>query len=96
MVTDERFCAVRAGGDEFFVIGIGRFEDNMPELKQKRLQEDIDRINRESGKPYSISAGIGCALRPYSESIKLEELIHEADMNMYRHKELVKKSQQAV
>ena len=96
MVTDERFCAVRAGGDEFFVIGIGRFEDSMPELKQKRLQEDIDRINRESGKPYSISAGIGCALRPYSESIKLEELIHEADMNMYRHKELVKKSQQAV
>ncbi|MBR1392573.1 MAG: GGDEF domain-containing protein [Ruminococcus sp.] len=96
MVTDERFCAVRAGGDEFFVIGIGRFDDDMPAAKQQKLIQDIDLINRESGKPYRISAGIGSTLRPFTESIKLEELIHEADMNMYRNKELIKKSQQAV
>jgi len=93
IVTDERFCAIRAGGDEFFVIGIGQFSENMGEQKKQRLLEAIDRTNRTSGRPYKISAGIGYCLKKYTPGIKLEELIHEADQNMYEHKKLIKESE---
>ena len=90
IASDDRFCAVRAGGDEFFVIGIGQFDESMTYTKKEQLLSWIERINRTSGRPYKISAGIGCCLRKYSPGVKLEELIHEADMNMYEHKKLLK------
>lgn len=90
MALDSRFFAVRAGGDEFFVIGIGQFDEDFVKRKTEQLLTSIDRVNNTSGKPYKITAGIGCCLRQYSPGVKLEELIHEADMNMYEHKKLMK------
>ncbi|MBR4555631.1 MAG: GGDEF domain-containing protein [Ruminococcus sp.] len=93
LVTDDRFVAVRAGGDEFFVIGIGRFDEDLPENKMNSLIEKVEKVNRDSGKPYKISASVGCCLRPYSPGVKLEELIHEADARMYEFKKRLKQTE---
>ena len=90
LVTDDSFFAVRAGGDEFFVIGIGRYPEKLAADKKKALLKGIEHINRVSGRPYEISAGVGCCLKKYSPGVKLETLIHEADQNMYEHKKQVK------
>ena len=90
LASDEHFAAVRAGGDEFFVIGIGRFGDELREQKRERLNKLIERINAAGENPYRLSASFGCCLRTYSPDIKLEELIHEADAEMYENKKQIK------
>lgn len=95
MATDDSFIAVRAGGDEFYVIGIGDITEELLEQRRDQLFESLDRINNRDGKPYSISASVGSCLRSYNEDIKLEELIHAADAIMYINKNEFKKLHQA-
>lgn len=86
MATDDSFIAVRAGGDEFYVIGIGDITEQLLEDRRTMLFESLERMDREGGKPYKITASVGSCLRPYTEDIKLEELIHSADAIMYINK----------
>ena len=93
LAIDERWFAVRAGGDEFFVIGIGQFDDRLPEIKHSRLLSLTKGMDRESGKPYRLSVSMGSCLRPFTPDIRLEELVHEADAQMYENKKLIKQTE---
>lgn len=93
LASDERSFAVRAGGDEFFVIAVGRYDEDSCRQNIEKLLSSVERSNSSSGKPYSVSASIGCCVKPYNPDIKLEDLIHEADTNMYRYKYKIKETQ---
>lgn len=77
---------VRSGGDEFFLIGIGKYT---PEEEAKRAKIFMDAVNeasKKSGKPYNISASIGCVVFEDCYSISLDDALSEADARMYRYK----------
>lgn len=78
--------SVRAGGDEFYLIGVGHYsEDDM----QKRIDEFtalMERKNCDYEKPYKVTASIGAALRKMDRSINVEDVICEADERMYQYK----------
>lgn len=93
LASDEHSFAVRAGGDEFFVIAMGRYDEDSCRQNIEKLLNSVERSNAASGKPYSVSASIGCCLKPFTPGIKLEDLIHEADTNMYHYKHIVKETQ---
>jgi len=79
------FICARFGGDEFVVAG--RVESEEDEvLFRKGVQESLDAFNSISGKPYRISASIGCIIGIPNEHIKLDEFIRAADEKMYEEK----------
>lgn len=81
----EEIC-IRAGGDEFYIIGIGDYTD--AKIK-KRVEDFISFIEKKAKtylKPYSLSASIGFAVCDYVPGICIEEIISNADVNMYRNK----------
>ena len=86
---EEEFC-VRAGGDEFYVIGIGSYADGECEKRCAAYLSALADISANSGKPYPISASIGCALGDAGD-FDLEELLRIADEEMYRFKVMRKK-----
>ena len=86
---EEEFC-VRAGGDEFYVIGIGDYADGECEKRCAAYLSALADISANSGKPYPISASIGCALGDAGD-FDLEELLRVADEEMYRFKVMRKK-----
>ncbi|MBQ9543359.1 GGDEF domain-containing protein [Ruminococcus sp.] len=88
----EEFC-VRAGGDEFYVIGIGSYADDECEYRCAAYLAALSDISANSGKPYPISASIGCALSNAGD-FDLEELLRTADEEMYRFKVMRKKHRQ--
>lgn len=88
----EEFC-VRAGGDEFYVIGIGSYADDECEYRCAAYLAALADISANSGKPYPISASIGCALSDAGD-FDLEELLRTADEEMYRFKVMRKKHRQ--
>ena len=77
---------VRAGGDEFYIIGVGNYTDSDVARRLKRFLESIEEYNNTSNKPYKISASIGACICPYSEDIRIEDAIKTADENMYNFK----------
>ncbi|MBQ8965563.1 GGDEF domain-containing protein [Ruminococcus sp.] len=89
-VTHPGELCVRAGGDEFYIIGIGRYTDDECEKRRDEYLEVIAKLSQQSGKPYPISASIGCALGKAGDR-DLEELLRIADEEMYRFKIMRKK-----
>lgn len=77
---------VRAGGDEFYILGIGRYTQESVNKRIKNIYSAIDEYNRISNKPYLISASAGACIMPYSELLRIEEVIRVADENMYQYK----------
>ena len=86
--------SVRAGGDEFYLIGVGQYtEDDM----QQRIDEFVSLIERKNNdyeKPYKVTASIGAALRKVEKSLNVEDVICEADERMYQYKISRKKQRQ--
>lgn len=78
----------RLGGDEFTVLIINAVHQ-VGEMIIERLQKNFDEYNRQSGKPYELSASFGLATVNFSDSI--EEIMREADRRMYEHKRRRKK-----
>lgn len=75
----------RMGGDEFCVIALDPRVD--AETLEKRLNAEIDRYNRESGAPYTLSASIGAVCTFIDADTKLDILISLADSRMYAQKQ---------
>ena len=77
---------IRAGGDEFFVIGVSSCTEN--QLKERMLEfyDQIDTASKASGKPYTISASIGFACSPISHGTQINSIINAADVDMYKNK----------
>ncbi len=83
-VTNDNEVAVRAGGDEFYLIGVGKniTEKTMID-KVSKYRGIVDEINRLSGKPYEICASVGFCMKCFTEVESISDVIREADRHMY-------------
>lgn len=77
-------CA-RFGGDEFVVAGTLSDEKEGEEYIA-RVREYLDEFNRDSGRPYQISASFGLIAAIPNAQITLDEFIRQADEKMYAEK----------
>lgn len=77
---------VRAGGDEFYIIGIGNYSIADAYTRIQKFYQELDEINKLSGKPFEISASIGFACEPVHSGLTLDEIINLADSRMYQNK----------
>ncbi|MCR4897034.1 MAG: GGDEF domain-containing protein [Lachnospiraceae bacterium] len=77
---------VRSGGDEFFLIGIGKYEKGDEVKRSQEYTGIIEKRSAELGKPYNISASIGCVVYEDLHAISLDNALSEADERMYHYK----------
>ena len=82
---NQEIC-VRSGGDEFFLIGIGQYTREDEAIRAREFSAIVEQASREAGKPYAISASIGCAFFEDCRQISLDNALSEADARMYRYK----------
>lgn len=75
----------RMGGDEFLMI-LPNCSLGQADLVINRVNSQIESFNRKSLLPYKLSISIGVATFCRDTDMDIEELIHEADTNMYDHK----------
>lgn len=85
---------VRAGGDEFYIIGVGEYSAIDAIVKIEKFNLAIEDENKASNKPYAISASIGYCCEPLSAGMDIEDAIHLADSRMYESKAARKKQRQ--
>ncbi|MCR5147355.1 MAG: GGDEF domain-containing protein [Eubacterium sp.] len=85
-VAQENDICCRAGGDEFFIIGLrdkGAFDAD-------KYADDfcgmLSKLSESDNKPYVVTASIGSALESENSDLDIEALIAEADENMYHYK----------
>ena len=76
---------MRAGGDEFYVLGIGNYSDAEIEGRIERFNAAVKEAN-SADKPYEISASIGSACVPISSGMQVTGIIRIADAKMYESK----------
>ena len=60
-ITQEGELCVRAGGDEFYVIGIGQYTPAEADRRIAAFYQELASINANLNKPYDLSASIGSA-----------------------------------
>lgn len=82
---------MRYGGDEFVVMSRNYTDEKAVEYI-RRIQRSIDEYNTTSGKEYKLGDGMGYSLVVPEEDMKLEDLIEEADQEMYKVKKPRRKS----
>ncbi len=84
-IADEKHeVAVRAGGDEFYLIGI---DEHITEktliAKVSTYRSIVDEFNHASNKPYEMSASVGFSLRMLVTMDDIDKAINSADKHMY-------------
>ncbi|MBQ3936030.1 MAG: diguanylate cyclase, partial [Ruminococcus sp.] len=85
-MTNER--CVRAGGDEFFIIGVGDYDESDMNKRTDKFAKIMNEFSDNSGKPYIISASMGCAI---GAKDSFDETLSAADKAMYFVKQKKKK-----
>lgn len=75
----------RYGGDEFVVITVGQDDPNKIALIAKKIINAIKKPFHLDKKPISINASIGIATKE-NNNMKLEELVHHADIALHQQK----------
>ncbi len=90
-ITRSTELCIRAGGDEFYVIGISDYKEEEGNERSRKLVELLEKYNRNSTKPYELSASIGYCIRPYESEDQMKEVFHIADQQMYQNKVIRKK-----
>ena len=91
-VLNKNEIAVRAGGDEFYVIGVGKYDEQKIKSKVGLVEYYINEKNRNSVKGYDLSVSIGYHICPVNETTKIEQIIKIADEAMYVNKVARKKN----
>lgn len=81
----EEIC-VRAGGDEFYVFGIGKYEDTDIEKRVQDFNARLEEYSNASRKPYRIEASIGIEIVPMDGRPQINNVINAADEKMYKSK----------
>lgn len=81
-MANKGFCA-RYGGDEFAVVQVLKKGEDITTVR-KNIYEAVEQIENKNSE-YSLSVSIGCALYT-SENKSIQELISQADSNMYNKK----------
>ena len=77
---------IRAGGDEFYIIGIGDYSDEEGTERKKHLEVLLKEYNLNSAKPYELSASIGCCIQKYESKKQIKDVLNIADQQMYQNK----------
>lgn len=77
---------VRAGGDEFYLFGVGKYTEEDIDKHIKDFYEYLAKINAASKKPYLVGASIGMELALLNEQTKIDNVINAADIKMYTSK----------
>lgn len=77
------FC-VRAGGDEFYLIGSGNYTDALAQKKLKKFYAALARLNKK--RDIKISASIGYAIVNHNEKKGYISALEFADVQMYLEK----------
>lgn len=76
--------AVRAGGDEFYLLGVSAHITEKTLIdKVSRYRTVVEEINRVSGKPYEIGASVGFSMKKLIVPDIVTDVIREADKHMY-------------
>ncbi len=91
MAAEPEEICVRAGGDEFYLFGVGQYTEEDIKKHMKAFQAYLDKVNETLKKPYMVGASMGMELAPIDESLKVENVIHAADVKMYASKVAHKK-----
>lgn len=84
IMTPDEIC-VRAGGDEFYVFGTGRIDEQTLANYAERFTQKLQQLNANIDKPYVVSASIGYAYGNVG-NLNLNSVINTADERMYRNK----------
>lgn len=84
IMKPDEIC-VRAGGDEFYIFGVGKVNDELLEKRSEEFYVKLKELNVEIDKPYLISASIGYAYSDM-ENLHINNVINTADERMYRSK----------
>ncbi len=84
-VTDsDHEVAVRAGGDEFYLVGINEHITEKTLIsKVSTYRSIVEEFNDASNKPYQIAASVGFSLRTLVTVDDIEKAIDMADKHMY-------------
>lgn len=82
---------VRAGGDEFYIIGVGKYDSEDISLRKEEFKSVLNELLSKTEKPYKVTASMGCVIEDTDEKIKIDTVISRADEEMYKEKSLVKK-----
>ncbi len=90
-ITGYGESSCRAGGDEFYILGVGKYTDEQVEERIKRFYTMLDEQNRQSIKPYTVTASIGYNICDITDGINISEAIAAADTKMYISKSERKK-----
>lgn len=85
-ITDSTELCVRAGGDEFYIVGIGDYSPGDAEARIHRFRQALDETNATLHKPYTLSASIGSACIPLASGMTVMGIIRIADAKMYENK----------
>ncbi len=75
----------RPGGDEFTAMLIDTIDEVADRLRE-RLEESLDKYNDNSGKPYKLGLSAGLIKVNIAMDLSVDELIQQADEEMYREK----------
>lgn len=75
----------RMGGDEFTVIVIDSYSENLDLIKNK-LCKNLNEFNLKSGKPYKLSISIGAAEFDHKNPLTFSEIMAIADSELYKDK----------
>lgn len=85
-LTREQELFVRAGGDEFYIIGIGAYDGEETAARIAAFEADMLERSNAAAKPYPLTASIGCCIRPLRDGNSVHDTVREADAAMYRYK----------
>ena len=83
-ITGKDEICVRNGGDEFLVIGLGRYSDKEIKERVKKFNELINDYNQSSPVPFN--ASIGYCISAWGKPDVFAKAMEQADVNMYLDK----------
>ncbi len=93
-ITEKGESSCRAGGDEFYILGVGNYTDEMVESKINQFYSMLENQNRQNSRPYAVTASIGYSITDIVDNdINMTEAIAAADSKMYVSKSQRKQQQ---
>ena len=90
-ITKSNELCIRAGGDEFYIIGIAEYSEEEGKERTKTLDSLLEEHNRNSAKAYELSASLGYCMQPFASTDQIKEVLRIADQHMYQNKVARKK-----
>ena len=83
-ITTRNEVCVRSGGDEFIIVGLGRYTENEIKERVRRFNALINAYNADSPVPFN--ASIGYCITACGPKDAFEKAMEQADVNMYLDK----------